>query len=58
MKKAIFMFALLFGTMFVSCNGHSETSTEAVDSVEVITDSVDSTVVDTLAVDTLAVDTL
>lgn len=54
MKKLIFAFVLLFGTMFASCNnGHSETTTEAVDSVEVVTDSVSS---DTICVDTLTVD--
>lgn len=58
MKKLIFAFALLFGTMFASCSGHSETSTEAVDSVEVVTDSVDTVSVDTLAVDSVAVDTI
>lgn len=59
MKKLIFAFVLLFGTMFASCsNGHSETNTEAVDSVEVITDSVDTVSVDTLVVDSIAVDSI
>lgn len=58
MKKLIFAFALLFGTMFASCSGHSETSTETVDSVEVVTDSVDTVSVDTLAVDSIAVDSI
>lgn len=51
MKKLIFAFALLFGTMFASCNGHSETTTEPVDSVEVVVDSIDSVdIVDTIPV--------
>lgn len=58
MKKLILAFALLFGTMFASCNGSSETATETVDSVEVVTDSVDSVTVDTLAVDTITVDSV
>lgn len=60
MKKLLFAFALLFGTMFASCNGNSTASTEAVDSVEVVTDSVsaDSLVVDSIIADTLTVDTI
>lgn len=58
MKKLIFAFALLMGTMFMSCNS-STANTDVVDSVEVVTDSVssDSIVVDSivaLAVDTIA----
>lgn len=58
MKKLIFAIALLFGMMFASCNGHSETSTETVDSVEVITDSVNTVSVDTLVVDSVTVDAI
>lgn len=58
MKKLIFAIVLLFGTMFASCNGHSEANTEAVDSVEVVTDSVDTVSVDTLVVDSIAVDSI
>lgn len=61
MKKLIFAFALLMGTMFASCNGGSSTAnTDTVDSVEVVTDSVpsDSIVVDSIVADTLTVDTI
>ncbi len=60
MKKLLFAFVLLFGTMFASCNGSSTANTEAVDSVEVVTDSVsvDSLVVDSIVADTLTVDTI
>lgn len=61
MKKLLFAFVLLVGTMFTSCNGGSSTATtDTVDSVEVIIDSVssDSVIVDSVVTDTLAVDTL
>lgn len=57
MKKLIFAFAILFGASLVSC-GHSEANTETVDSVEVISDSVDTVTVDTIAVDSIAVDSI
>ena len=65
MKKLLFAFVLLMGTMFTSCNqgckcGNScdcDSSTVVIDSVDsVVTDSVislDSIVADTLTVDTI-----
>lgn len=41
-----------------SCGNGSEANTEAVDSVEVVADSVDTLTVDTLVVDTVAVDSI
>lgn len=60
MKKLIFAFVLLFGSMFASCNSnHSETITDTVDSVEVVVDSVDSTsVVDTIPTIEVVADSL
>ena len=61
MKKLIFAFALLMGTMFASCNGvGSSATTDTVDSVEVVMDSVpsDSIVVDSIVADTLTVGTI
>ena len=59
MKKLVFALAILFGSMFVSCsNKQSETTTDTVDSVEVVVDSVDTLSVDTLAVDTLVIDSI
>lgn len=63
MKKLILAFALFFGLTFTSCScGSSETTTDTVDSVEVVTDSVasDTTNVNVLTVDgdTVAVDTI
>lgn len=61
MKKLIFAFALLMGTMFASCNGvGSSATTDTVDSVEVVMDSVpsDSIVVDSIVVDTLTIDAI
>lgn len=54
MKKLVFAFALMLGMGLTSCGNGSEASTEAVDSVEVVADSVET--VDTLVVDTVAVD--
>lgn len=54
MKKLIFAFVLLFGSMFASCGNRTETNTEAVDSIEVTVDSVSTTdsvdVLDTISV--------
>lgn len=47
MKKLLFMFALMCGAMFTSCDNTAKNA-EQVDSVEV----------DTLSADTLAVDSL
>lgn len=64
MKKLLFAFVLLMGTMFASCNGGSSATTDTVDSVEVVTDSVDSIVtdsvisLDSIVADTLTVDTI
>ena len=61
MKKLIFAFALLMGTMFASCNGvGSSATTDTVDSVEVVIDSVpsDSIVVDSVVADTPTVGTI
>lgn len=61
MKKLIFAFALLMGTMFASCNGvGSSATTDTVDSVEVVMDSVpsDSIVVDSVVADTPTVGTI
>lgn len=58
MKKLLIAFALLVSTMFVSCNGSSIATTDTVDSIEVVTDSVDSVVVDSLVADTFAIDTV
>ena len=60
MKKLLFAFVLLMGTMFASCNGGSSAATDTVDSVEVVTDSVasDTLVVDSIVADTLTVDTI
>lgn len=58
MKKLIFAFALMFGTMFMSCTGNA--SSEAVDTTDSI-EVVDSMAVDTVApivADTVAVDSL
>ena len=55
MKKLIFVFALMFGAMFASCNRTN--STEAVDTTDSI-EVVDTTAVDTVAVDTVAADTV
>lgn len=52
MRKLIFMFALMCGAMFTSCDNTAKNA-EQVDSVKV-----DTTIVDTVAVDTLAVDSL
>lgn len=53
-----FMLTLLLGMIVASCSNHSETTTEAVDSVEVATEAVDTVSVDTLEVDTVAVDSV
>ena len=60
MKKLLFAFVLLMGTMFASCNCSSTANNDTVDSVEVVTDSVpsESIVVDSLAADTLTIDTI
>lgn len=63
MKKLILALALFLGLTFTSCNGSSsETVTDTVDSVEVVTDSIaqDTTYVNVLTVDgdTVAVDTI
>lgn len=50
MKKLIFMFSVLFGTMFISCGVKTEST---VDSVVTDTVSVDTVTVDTVAVDTI-----
>ena len=52
MRKLIFMFALMCGAMFTSCDNTAKNAKQ-VDSVKV-----DTTVVDTVAVDTLSADTL
>lgn len=41
MKKLVFIFAIMLGASFVSCNSSSKAETESVDSVEVTTDSVE-----------------
>ena len=65
MKKLLFAFVLLMGTMFASCNGGSSTATtHTMDSVEVVIDSVDSEAtdsvisLDSIVADTLTVDTI
>lgn len=65
MKKLLFAFVLLMGTMFASCNGGSSAATDTVvDSVEVVTDSVDTIVtdsvisLDSIVADSLTVDTI
>lgn len=58
MKKLTFILALLLGVMITSCGECSKSSVATVDSVEVITDSVDTVSVDTLAVDSVAVDSI
>lgn len=55
MKKLIFAFALMFGTMFMSCTGNA--SSEAVDTTDSI-EVVDSMAVDTVAVDSILADTV
>lgn len=58
MKKLLFAFVLLMGTMFGSCTGSSSTANiDTVDSIEVVTDSLpsDSIVVDSIVADTLTV---
>lgn len=58
MKKLLFAFIVALGMSFISC-GHSEATTEAVDTVEVTTDSlVETVVVDTVAVDSVVVDSV
>lgn len=56
MKKLVFAFAIMLGMGLTSCGGSSEANTEAVDSAEVVTDSVMP--VDTLVVDTVAIDSV
>jgi len=47
MKKLVFVFVLMIGTIFTSC-GHSVKSDKvSTDSVQVDSDSVDSVVIDT-----------
>lgn len=54
MKNLIFVFAILFGSMLCACGNRSTAATEPeTDSVEVVTDSVDSIVADTVAVDSV-----
>lgn len=58
MKKILFVLAFTLGMFFASC-GHSDNTTEAVDTVEVATDSlVETAVVDTVAVDSVVVDSV
>ena len=56
MKKLLFLFVMMLGLGLSSCGGHSETTTEVIDTPEVVTDSVMP--VDTLVVDTVAVDSV
>lgn len=56
MKKLLFLFVMMLGLSLSSCGGHSETTTEVIDTPEVVTDSVMP--VDTLVVDTVAVDSV
>lgn len=57
MKKLVFIFAIMLGASFASCNSNSKAETESVDSVEVATDSVE--VVDSIVeVDSVAVDSV
>lgn len=57
MKKLVFIFAIMLGASFASCNSSSNVETESVDSVEVATDSVE--VVDSIVeVDSVAVDSV
>ncbi len=60
MKKLLFAFVLLMGTMLASCNGSTANTSDIADSVEVVTDSVpsDSIIVDAIVADTLTVDTI
>lgn len=51
MKKLVFMFALLLGTSFVSCNQSSKSDTESTDTVTV--DTVDTITGDTVLLDTV-----
>ena len=56
MKNLIFLTTILLGSMLCSCDGRPTTTADpAVDSVEVVTDSVltDSVTVDTVSVDTV-----
>lgn len=57
MKKLLFIFALMFGAIFVSC-GNSGSSTNQSDSTKVDTAVVDSVVADTVPGDSIALDTL
>lgn len=57
MKKLVFIFAIMLGASFASCNSGSKAETESVDSVEVATDSVE--VVDSIVeVDSVTVDSV
>lgn len=56
MKKLVFAFVIMLGMGLTSCGVSSEKNTEAVDTAEVVTDSVAP--VDTLVVDTVAVDSV
>lgn len=47
MKKLVFVFALMAGAMFISCNHSVKSDKDSTDSVQVDTDSVDSVVIDT-----------
>lgn len=49
MKKLLFIFALMCGAMFTSCNN----ATKTVEPIKVDTVTVDSTTVDTLALDSV-----
>lgn len=51
MKKLVFIFAIMLGAGFVSCNSGSKVETES--SVEVTNDSVVDSVVDSAAVDSV-----
>ena len=48
MKKLVFVFTLMAGAMFTSCNHSVKSDKGYTDSVQVDTDSVDSVVVDTV----------
>lgn len=41
MKKLVFIFAIMLGAGFVSCNSNSKAEVESVDSTEVVTDTVE-----------------
>lgn len=41
MKNLVFIFAVMLGVSFVSCNSSSKAEVESVDSTEIVTDSVE-----------------